>query len=131
MRVAIPTWDGRVSPVFDTARELLLLDIRDSREFSRANATLSETTHAARVARLNQLGVEALVCGAVSCPLGEMIKQSGIRLTPFIAGDTEGVIAACLKGELARPVFAMPGCWKRRRGRPGRGFRNRATGGRQ
>ena len=131
MKAAIPTWDGRVSPVFDTARELLLLEVQGGREVGRDIATLTETTHAGRVARLNQLGVEALVCGAVSCPLAELVRQSGIHLIPFIAGETEGVIAAYLKGELTRPIFAMPGCCKQRRRRQGHGLRDRETGGRQ
>jgi hypothetical protein len=35
MRIAIPQWQGRVSPVFDVAGILLLIDIEDGREIGR------------------------------------------------------------------------------------------------
>jgi len=35
MKVAIPIWNGRVSPVMDTACRLLVVDFADGREVSR------------------------------------------------------------------------------------------------
>ena len=29
MKVAVPDWEGRVSPVFDVARQVLLVDLDD------------------------------------------------------------------------------------------------------
>ena len=69
-----------------------------------------------------KLGVEVLICGAISRPLAEMITDSGIRLIPFLSGDVEEVIQAFLAGNLPNSAFLMPGCCgRRRRFRSGRG----------
>lgn len=130
MKLAIPIWNARVSPVFDTACRLLLLEVRDGREVGRHEATLTESTLAGRVRRLKDAGVGALVCGAVSRPLAEMISQAGIELTPFVAGDAETVARAYLAGQLTDPAYAMPGCCRGNR-RRGHKFRARMRGERR
>jgi len=78
---------------------------------------------AAKVAKLAELGVDVLICGAVSRPLAGMIAARGIKLIPFVAGASEQVAAAFLEGTLPAPNFAMPGCCGRRRGFGARGGR--------
>ncbi len=43
MKVAIPTWRDRVSPVLDVARHLLLIELTDVTEVSRQEISLPET----------------------------------------------------------------------------------------
>ena len=33
MKIAIPIWEGKVSPVFDTASRLLILHVEGNKEF--------------------------------------------------------------------------------------------------
>ena len=124
MRMALPIWDGRISPVFDTARRLLVLEVEGAGALTRHEESLPEDMAAGRVSRLVGMGVGVLVCGAVSRPLAEMIAASGIRLIPFVSGDVEEVIQAFLAGKLPGPAFLMPGCsGGQRRFRGGRGCR--------
>jgi predicted Fe-Mo cluster-binding NifX family protein len=130
MRLAIPTWQGRVSPVFDAAQRLLIVDVADGSEVARSEKDLRAAFPPQRVARLKELGIEVLICGAVSRPLAGMIAASGIVLVPFIGGECDEVLAAYLDGQLPSPRFLMPGCcgpgrgWRHRgHGRGGRGFR--------
>ena len=129
MRLAIPTWQGRVSPVFDSAQRLLIVDAADGSETGRSEEGLGSGLLPQRVARLKELGVDVLVCGAISRPLAGMIAASGIVLVPFISGECDEVLAAYLRGEIPSPQFLMPGCcgqgrgWRHRgRGRGGRGL---------
>lgn len=114
MRVAIPTWDGRVSPVFDAAQRLLIVDVSAGAELNRSEEWLREQLPPQRVARLNELGVDVLVCGAISRPLAGMIAASGITLVPFVSGECDEVLAEYLKGGFPSPRFLMPGCCGRR-----------------
>ena len=125
MRLAIPTWQGRVSPVFDSAQRLLIVDAADGSETGRSEEGLGSGLLPQRVARLKELGVDVLVCGAISRPLAGMIAASGIVLVPFISGECDEVLAAYLCGRLADPRFLLPGSppTARRRWRLGRGFR--------
>jgi len=122
-------WQQRVSPLFDVASELLLVDAEGATETGRASVALPEQELPRRVRHLVDLGVNVLVCGGISQPLAGMVQASGIRLVPFTAGPVEQVLRAFLQGQLPSQAFVMPGWggrWRRgfgwgRRGPAGRG----------
>ena len=118
MKIAIPQWQGRIAPVFDVAGHLLLIDAEDSRETRREEKQLVKTELWARVAELLSYGADVLICGAISAPLQFRIAASGVRVIAFVCGSVTEVLAAYLRGALADPQFAMPGCrrWRRRDG---------------
>ena len=58
MRVGIPIWEERVSPVLDTAGVLLVIDLEDRREASRHRAELHGETLSRRVQSLKDSGSE-------------------------------------------------------------------------
>jgi predicted Fe-Mo cluster-binding NifX family protein len=115
MRWGVTVWNGRVSPLFDSAGRLETVDVENGSITSKQEHSLPPDDLLAKVNRLSELGVEALVCGAVSRPLAEMIAERGIRLIPFVAGDVAEIVGFLLAGKLLRPDFAMPGCCRRRR----------------
>jgi len=125
MRIAIPIWQSRVSPVFDAARRLLIVDVEEGRETARTEETISEISPPRKARRLRELGVDVLICGAVSRPLAALIAQSGVRVVPWIAGDVEEVLKYYIDGRMPDPRFLMPGCgryWGRGGRRHGRGW---------
>jgi predicted Fe-Mo cluster-binding NifX family protein len=122
MRVALTAWDGRISPVFDTARRVLIVDVEDGLSVRRMEEPLEEGLPDRRLARLTALKVETLICGAISRPLADMVQAAGLQLVPFVAGPVEEVLRAYVNGSLPAAVFQMPGCCgARRRFRGGRG----------
>jgi len=124
MRIAIPVFNSRVSPVFDVAQRLLVIDAVGGVETARTEENLSGLYLPDRARRLMELGVDVLICGGISMPMANMIHAQGIRIIPYVAGDVEEVLAAFLAGTLALPRFAMPGC-RGRRFRFGWGWRRR------
>jgi predicted Fe-Mo cluster-binding NifX family protein len=110
MRLAIPIWDDRVSPVLDTASRLLLIEVENGAETSRFEVLLEEKELARRCLRIQGLGVNVLICGAVSRPFLKMLVSSGITLIPEISGAVEEVLQAYFKGTLSQTRFLMPGC---------------------
>jgi len=121
MIVAIPVWQGRVSPVFDVAGQLLVVQTDGSVELARRQEAIPEEDPHRRVQRLQALGVETLICGAISRPLEDLLVAGRIDVIPRICGDAEDVLRAFLSVELEEDRFAMPGCCgqkqRRRRGR--------------
>ena len=115
MKIAIPMWGGRISPVFDVARRILVVDVQDSTERVRYEETLYETQLPARARRLAALGVDVLICGAVSQALESMVLSQGIRVIPQICGEVKEVLQASLSGRLQQTAFLMPGCRGQRR----------------
>jgi predicted Fe-Mo cluster-binding NifX family protein len=110
MRLGIASWNGRVSPVFDTAAHVLVVDVDEAGEQGRREEAVREPVPARRVRRLVELGVEVLICGAVSRPLATLLAGAGIQLVPWVAGPVDEVLAAYLGGRLPAPQWAMPGC---------------------
>ena len=121
MKVAFAAWDGRISPVFDTASQILIAEVENGQVGSRHYEALETNLPLQKVAVLRQLGVEVLVCGAVSRPLADMVTASGIGLVPFVAGELEQIVNAYASGAVPGPAFLMPGCGGGRRRRFGRG----------
>ncbi len=109
MKVAIPVTDGRVSTAFDFARHLLLLEYHDKREVARTELVLEEAVPVNRARRLESLGVNVLICGAISRSLAECLARIGIDVIPFVSGRVDEVLPAYLAGDLESAQFLMPG----------------------
>ena len=92
MRLAVPVWFGRVSPVFDVAKKLLIVEVIGG------EATFTEQHTLEGRDRVNAL------------------SQLGVKLVMEIRGEVEEVVRAYLDGRLVQPRFSMPGCHSRRRG---------------
>jgi len=110
MRIAIPVWEDKVSPLLDTASRLLVVDTEEPSEASRLEIYLDEQLISRRCLRILGLDVNILICGAISRSFFRMLTASGIEVIPGISGPAEDVLRACLKGRLAESGFFMPGC---------------------
>jgi predicted Fe-Mo cluster-binding NifX family protein len=115
MNVGVPTWDGRVSPVLDVAKHLLVVHVEGGAEVERYVADIEGTQLAAKARRITELGVQVLVCGAVSWPLEAMLASAGVRVISQTCGPVDDVLGALLTGQLPSEAFLMPGCCGRRR----------------
>ncbi|MCA1808205.1 MAG: NifB/NifX family molybdenum-iron cluster-binding protein [Kiritimatiellia bacterium] len=119
MRVALATWQDRISPVFDVARQVLLVELAQGKIVNRRLTDLTGQSPREQVEQLTAMGVQVLICGAVSRPLAMMLAAASIQVIPFTAGEVESVLTAWLAGRLPGPEWVMPGC-RCRRGRQGR-----------
>ena len=117
MKAAFAYWDNRIAPVFDTGRQIHVVEAESGRIVAETKEVLPDDLAVQKVIRLAELGVGTLVCGAISKPMREMVAAYGIEAIPFVAGDLREVIQAWLSGNLQRDTFAMPGCCGRGRRR--------------
>ena len=125
MLIAVPNCQGRVSPVFDVAARLVLVRLKGQAELERKQVVLFEKQPDGIVRSLGELGIQVLICGAISQGLQLALEQAGIRVVSHICGELEPVIGAFRTGTLGHPEFAMPGCCGRRWGSGRRGARCR------
>ena len=116
MRIAVPIWEDKISPVFDTALKLLVVEIKDMREKSRFVYHIDESDLSQKCHRIRKLNLDTLICGAVSQVFLQMLLASGLDVIQEISGPAEDVLKAYLKGNIFQPRFLMPGC-KREIGR--------------
>lgn len=108
MRVAIPAWDGRVSPVFDVAREVQIFDLDLERGVVRGvgSRRLPDGRAASAVA---DIGVDRLICSAVSPQLEAVLLMAGVEVVTDVCGDLEEIVAAVASGDTELSRFRMPG----------------------
>jgi predicted Fe-Mo cluster-binding NifX family protein len=114
MKLAIPEFNGRVSPVFDCSRRLLVIDTAVQ---GQGRITIQDWTGVdgvKRTERLLELGVNTLLCGGISSDLAGQIKASGIKVISWISGEVSEVLAAYQNGALPDPELTMPGCRRTR-----------------
>jgi predicted Fe-Mo cluster-binding NifX family protein len=124
MKIAIPVWNGFVSSVFDFAHKLLLVDIDNGNEINRSEVTLIPESIPKKAGRLKSLGVDVLICGAISRPLMYMLTGSGIEVLSYVTGRVDELLQAYITGQLGQPQFILPGFWPGAR----KGFRGRRRG---
>ena len=110
MNAAFACWNNRIAPVFDSARQILLVRVESGQVISETQQVLSGELPVQKALHLAQLKVGTLVCGAISRPLYGMVSAYGIRVIPFVAGDLREVVQAWNRGGLTGDTFAMPGC---------------------
>jgi hypothetical protein len=120
MRLAVPEYQGRIAPVFDCCKRLMLVLQQPLEDELFQNEDWASLPRLTRAARLIELKVELLVCGGISCWMEDQIRRHGIPMIPWVAGDVWEVLAALRQGRILDPQYAMPGragCMRRRLGK--------------
>ena len=123
MKAAFAVWDKHIAPVFDVTRQIHLVDAEAGKILGETQESLPEEMPTQKTLRLAELGVQTLVCGAISRHMQDMVEAGGIRVIPFVTGELHDVILAWLSDSLENALFAMPGCYgrKHRQGFRGQG----------
>lgn len=119
MKVAITQWQNRVSPVFDVACTFMMIEFVDGREQRREMISFPSGESFNRVRLLHQLGVQVLICGAVSQPLESALVSAEIQVIPYICGVVDDVLKAYIHGYLDREEFLQPGYNKQKGNKSG------------
>lgn len=109
MKIAIAYGQGRISSVFDSARELILIDVEGTREVQRVAIAVGACDPLERVRAVLRSEADVLLCGAVSHGVETTLIGAGVQVCSFIRGELDPVIAAFLNGRLQDAAFQMPG----------------------
>lgn len=121
-KVAISIWNKRVSPVMDTAGQLLIFTTDDERqEVFKEIVPIPQSNISGRINYFVSKGITVLFCGAISHHFEQALRASGIEVQPFLGGNVDDIIIAYLNGTFQSSNFLLPGCRRaRRRGRRSR-----------
>lgn len=106
----------------------MLLDAEGGRETGRQVVGLIPDGQVVRARQIAGLGVEVLICGAVSRSFEAMLNALGVQVVPNTCGSVDEVLEAYASGRMTDESYLMPGCCGRGRGRRHR-RRHRHRGG--
>lgn len=121
MKMALTVWGNRISPVFDAAHMLFVVEIENTEIINKRYEPFYPELPTRLAVRLAEMNVEVLICGAISEMPANILEANGIKLIPFITGDAHEVIDAYVKDVPFMPLFLMPGCSHKRHRHAGRG----------
>jgi predicted Fe-Mo cluster-binding NifX family protein len=110
-RLAATVWEERISPLFEVSERALLLTVHDGKPVGRLEVALPPGGGEAKLAFLRGLGVDTVLCGAISRAVAERADALHLRVVPFLAGEIEEVLNAYLRDRLPSRRLAMPG-WR-------------------
>lgn len=109
IRVGIPIFRQRVSPVFDSCTRILIINIERGWEVERKEFYLDALALTERMTIFKKFGVNTVICGGISDLFANMILSAKIVLISDISGEIEQVLAAYLAEKLDDSRFLMPG----------------------
>lgn len=121
MRIALSAWENRIAPVFDVASTIILVEDEAGQVVRQAQEHLPAGPAVQKALRLAELGVDTLVCGAISGSLEMMVSAYGIEVVAFVSGDVDEVLRAFRSRGLKGKSYGMPGCGHRRQWMHGQG----------
>jgi len=108
-RIAIPTFQARISPVLDTCNDLLVIDIEDGKEVQRVTVSLTELSLPQRSRTIARRRIGTLICAGISDLMSRYLASCGVRLISGIAGDIDRIIEAYCHHQLCETRYQMPG----------------------
>ena len=109
MKIVIPVFKHRVSPVFDWCSNLLLIEIQSGLELGRIEIAAAYSDPIQLANRLVEMGVDIAVCGGIGETLAALLEARKIQLISGVSGEVCDVLVALNTGELSDPRFLMPG----------------------
>jgi predicted Fe-Mo cluster-binding NifX family protein len=119
MKIAITIWETRISPVFDSAKNLLMVEVDGTEVGDRQTQPFDARQFNRFLMMLLELEVKVLICGALCEGPARILEAHGIEVLSFLTGEAEEVLEWYLQGRDLE-VFSLPGCrWctcRRRKG---------------
>ena len=76
MMVGIPVWNDQVSTTFDFTQKFLVVQTEGEREVSRKEVALGDQPATMKAQALRDMGVQVVLCGAVSHPLARAVAKA-------------------------------------------------------
>jgi predicted Fe-Mo cluster-binding NifX family protein len=109
LKVALTIWGNRISPVFDSANTLMIVDLENLKTSDRVYKGFDPHDLKQISTILKNYKIDILICGAITDDRSIFIEQNGIVLIPFIFGNIDKMLATLLNEKHRISDFIMPG----------------------
>jgi predicted Fe-Mo cluster-binding NifX family protein len=123
MRIAIPVFGSKISPRFDCAGHMLMVEVTDGSVAGRWMEAIEPFRWRQQLNALKEKGVEVMLCGGIRrCDHFQLISI-GVRVHAGLVGEVDDILAAFLRGEIAAGTMVKNTKRKHARRRRGSGSR--------
>jgi predicted Fe-Mo cluster-binding NifX family protein len=108
-RIAIPVFESRVSPVLDSCRRMVIIDIDGDYEVGRQDVIFEKVSSSERIEIIGRWGIRKIICAGISDIMCRFLAGKDIAVVSGIAGEIENIINAYICNRLDDECFIMPG----------------------
>jgi predicted Fe-Mo cluster-binding NifX family protein len=125
MKVAMPLFNGRISPRFDVCPEIWVVELNNGKVMNQERWPMESFNLQQRLDQLASKGVDKVICGGMDSFCMDHLGNMGIDVIHNVAGEAGEVLNFFIRGVL------RPGSYCN--GKRGRGFCGwrRGPGGRR
>ena len=109
MKIAIALFESRVSPRFDYAPAFRVVETDDGKILNTKDISAEKWNVWDRIKKLNELGVESLICGGIDGFSAQQLNLHGIRIYSWITGEADDALGCLLRGDLESGFMMGPG----------------------
>lgn len=99
-KLAIPVYGGRISNRLDCSENIMLVTVENGIVKERETIRLALTNSLERINTLIELGADVLICNGITKFYSNKLKDSNIRVIPWVCGDVEETLSRYLEDEL-------------------------------
>ena len=117
--IAVPVFQNRVSPLMDVSNRYMIYETKDGEIKQRIDISVNADGEPQRVEKLKEIGVNTIICGAVSGYVAHIVGEKGMRLLSMIYGPIDEIIEHYLKNSLGSYCSGAGACNGRKRQRRG------------
>jgi len=115
MKIAIPAFQTKISPRFDSTQGFILLQVEKSNVMKREELPTKDWPSSAKIKQLVDLGVDTLICGGIDLESMQQLNFNGIKIYSWITGEIEDAVTRFLNQGLESGIIL--GTRGRRKGR--------------
>ena len=115
MKIAIPVFQTKISPRFDSTQDFILLQIEQRNVMKREKLPTKGWPLSAKINHLVDMGVDTLICGGIDLESMQQLNYNGIKVYSWITGEVEDAVTCFLNQGLESGIIL--GTHGRRKGR--------------
>jgi predicted Fe-Mo cluster-binding NifX family protein len=108
MKIAIPVFQTKISPRFDSTQGFILLQIEKNNVIKRENLPTKDWPSSAKIKQLVDLEVDTMICGGIDLESMQQLNFNGIKIYSWITGEIEDAVTRFLNQGLESGIILGP-----------------------
>jgi predicted Fe-Mo cluster-binding NifX family protein len=105
MVIAMCVYKDRVSPLFDTTNRIYVAKIEDGKLVNYFGVRLTGMSVFDKIRKIQALGAELLIAGAISRPLSLLLESNGINVRAYVSAGIDELIREYIESSVKKDVF--------------------------
>jgi predicted Fe-Mo cluster-binding NifX family protein len=116
MRVALPVFQDRLSPVFDSTCLMRVFSLDEQAHRDEEPSVKIDSAHPhVRIEEVLNRAVDVVICAAISRECQSLLISQGVRVLAGVAGPIDEVLSAFCENRLNEKQYRLA-CWRGRGG---------------